>query len=237
MFIQITVKDIAATKWSHLWRTVITNCRAYLSIYLSIYLYPCCPHLEHRASVKCFVSLQYLNLRVSVGLLERGISPSQCCYLRRIIQTHNKRTGIHALSRIWTHDPRVRAAEDISCLRPRDYCDRRRAHNLFNFVVNLECRTVIWIGYMSRKSLDLSYTHKMLDVLASVGIYIFGVCCVKYKFNHGRRLGGKGGKTGICSPHSIFVQNENCRKEINTKYEDQNVCFKSLMFCIRKGNA
>jgi hypothetical protein len=30
--------------------------------------------LEHRASVKCFVSLQFLDLRQSVGLLGRGIS-------------------------------------------------------------------------------------------------------------------------------------------------------------------
>jgi hypothetical protein len=48
-------------------------------IYLSIY--SCCSHFEHRASVKRFVSLQFLNLRQSVGLLGRGISPSQGRYL------------------------------------------------------------------------------------------------------------------------------------------------------------
>jgi hypothetical protein len=56
----------------------------YLSIpifYLSIYLYSCCSHLEHRASVKRFVSLNFLNFRQSVGLLERVISPSQGRYL------------------------------------------------------------------------------------------------------------------------------------------------------------
>jgi hypothetical protein len=35
------------------------------------------PTLEHRASVKRFVSLQFLNLRESVRLLGRGISPMQ----------------------------------------------------------------------------------------------------------------------------------------------------------------
>jgi hypothetical protein len=30
-----------------------------------------------------------------------------------------------ALSVIRTHDPSVRAAEDISCLRPRGHCDKR----------------------------------------------------------------------------------------------------------------
>jgi hypothetical protein len=40
------------------------------SVYLSIY--PCCSQLEHRASVKRFVPLQFLNLSVSVGLLGRG---------------------------------------------------------------------------------------------------------------------------------------------------------------------
>jgi hypothetical protein len=43
--------------------------------------------LEHRASVKGFVSLQFLNLRHSVGLLGRVISQSQGRYLT---QTKNK---------------------------------------------------------------------------------------------------------------------------------------------------
>jgi hypothetical protein len=41
----------------------------------------CCSHLEHTASVKRFVSLRFLNLRHSVGLLGRVISPSQGRYL------------------------------------------------------------------------------------------------------------------------------------------------------------
>jgi hypothetical protein len=57
-------------------------------IYMSIAIYSCCSHLEHRASVKRFVSLQFLNLRLSVGLLGRGISPTQGRYLT---QTGNKR--------------------------------------------------------------------------------------------------------------------------------------------------
>jgi hypothetical protein len=75
--------------------------------------------LEHRASVKRFVALQFLNLRQSVGLLRRGISPSQGRYL-----TNTRNTEIHALSGIRTHDPSVRAGEDISCHRPRGHCDR-----------------------------------------------------------------------------------------------------------------
>jgi hypothetical protein len=42
-----------------------------LSSYFSLIL-SCCSHLEHRASEKRFVSLQFLNLRQSVGLLGRG---------------------------------------------------------------------------------------------------------------------------------------------------------------------
>jgi hypothetical protein len=48
------------------------------------FFYSCCSHLEHRASVKRFVSIQFLNLRQSVGLLGRGISPSQGRYLHRL---------------------------------------------------------------------------------------------------------------------------------------------------------
>jgi hypothetical protein len=37
----------------------------------SVYLaYSCCSHLEHRASVKSFVSLQFRNIRQSVKLLD-----------------------------------------------------------------------------------------------------------------------------------------------------------------------
>jgi hypothetical protein len=50
-------------------------------------VYFCCSHVDHRASVKRFVSPQCLNLRHSVGLPGRVISPSQSRYLT---QTQNK---------------------------------------------------------------------------------------------------------------------------------------------------
>jgi hypothetical protein len=57
----------------------------YVCMYLSIY--SCCSHLQHRA----FVFLQFLNLRESLGLLRRGISPKQGRYLIRTTQAQNKR--------------------------------------------------------------------------------------------------------------------------------------------------
>jgi hypothetical protein len=50
--------------------------------------------LEHRASVKHFVSLQFLNLRQSIGPLGRGISPSQGRYLTQTQNKHNQ-TSMH----------------------------------------------------------------------------------------------------------------------------------------------
>jgi hypothetical protein len=47
-----------------------------------------CSHLEHGASVKRFISLQFLNLRHSVGLLGLVISPSQGRYLTQIQNKH-----------------------------------------------------------------------------------------------------------------------------------------------------
>jgi hypothetical protein len=38
--------------------------------------------------------------------------------------TNRINTDIHATSEIRTYDPSIRAGEDISCLRPRDHCDR-----------------------------------------------------------------------------------------------------------------
>jgi hypothetical protein len=63
----------------------------------------------------------------TVELLGRVISPSQGRYLNTGRHKQNKRIhtpNIHALSGIRTHDPRVRASEDSSCLRPRGYYDR-----------------------------------------------------------------------------------------------------------------
>jgi hypothetical protein len=63
------------------------NCLATRSFCLHLSICSCCSHLEHRASVKFFVSLQFINLRQSVGLLGREISPTQGRYLHRTIQT------------------------------------------------------------------------------------------------------------------------------------------------------
>jgi hypothetical protein len=52
------------------------------------FLYYCRSRLEHRASVERFVSLQFLNLRESVGLLWRGISPSQGRSLKHTQNEH-----------------------------------------------------------------------------------------------------------------------------------------------------
>jgi hypothetical protein len=87
----------------------------YIYIYIYIYIFPVASTFEHRVSVKRFVSLQ------SVGLLGRGISPSQGRYLHEHrINTHR---DIHALSGIRTFDPSVRSGEDSSCLRPRGHWD------------------------------------------------------------------------------------------------------------------
>jgi hypothetical protein len=90
-----------------------------LCLYIYIYFYSCCSHLKHRASVKRFVSLQFLNLRQPVGLLGRVISPTQDRYLRT--EQHKHRINAHrhpCLYGIRTHDPSVRGIEAISCLRP-----------------------------------------------------------------------------------------------------------------------
>jgi hypothetical protein len=46
----------------------------------------------------------------------------------------NAHTDIHALSGIRTRNPRVRASEDSSCLRPRGHCDRRRGFGTVRIV-------------------------------------------------------------------------------------------------------
>jgi hypothetical protein len=89
----------------------------------------CCSLLEHRASVKLFVSLQFLDHFTggrtpwtSDQLVARPLPK------HRTIQTQNKHIhtpNIHALCGIRTHDPGFRASEDNSCLRPLGYRDRQ----------------------------------------------------------------------------------------------------------------
>jgi hypothetical protein len=77
--------------------------------------------LEHRASVKRFVSLQLLNLRQSIRLLGRVISPLQGRYLNRGQHKHRK-THTHTKHPCLEWDLNTRP--QCSCLRPRDHCDR-----------------------------------------------------------------------------------------------------------------
>jgi hypothetical protein len=60
-----------------------------------------------------------------VGPLGRVISPVvRPLPAQDHTNTEETRTDIHASSGIRTHDPSVRAGEDISWLRPHGHCDR-----------------------------------------------------------------------------------------------------------------
>jgi hypothetical protein len=67
-----------------------------------------------------------------VGLLGRGISPTQGLYLHRTTQHRKTQTHIHAPSRIQTCDLNVRAAEDSTCLRPLGHWDRHVTLHILN---------------------------------------------------------------------------------------------------------
>jgi hypothetical protein len=62
----------------------------------------------------------------TVGLLGRGISPSQGRYLHAGQHKHriNTHIDIHALSGIRTHDPSIQASDDGACLRPLGHRER-----------------------------------------------------------------------------------------------------------------
>jgi hypothetical protein len=88
-------------------------------------VYSCYSHSEHGASVKRFVSLQFLNVRYSVGLLGRVISPSQGLYLT---QTRNKHNQISMILVGFEPTIPLIESEDSSCLRQHDHCVRRKAN-------------------------------------------------------------------------------------------------------------
>jgi hypothetical protein len=76
--------------WSLLKSSTSKCLETFIIIYYYYFLFA--PALEHRASVKRFVALRFLNVGHSVGLLGRVISPSQGRYLT---QTQNKHAHKH----------------------------------------------------------------------------------------------------------------------------------------------
>jgi hypothetical protein len=120
----------ALTDWSLSWRCrVVFPVRYRLHFYilfrrasgfkrLIFSLFPVAPNLEHRASMKRFVSLQFLNPK-TVGRTPWMVDQPVARLLP--IQTQ---TNIYALSGIQTHDLSIRAGEDSSCLKPRGHCDQ-----------------------------------------------------------------------------------------------------------------
>jgi hypothetical protein len=69
------------------YRQLLSLGKEYFVVMFAVCFIPVAPTLEHGTSAKRFVSIQFLNLRHSVGLLRRAISPSQS---RCLIQTQNK---------------------------------------------------------------------------------------------------------------------------------------------------
>jgi hypothetical protein len=90
----------------------------------------------HNISIYCSTAhgnlgrfFSFLIYTESVGLLGRGISPSQGRYAHTEQHKHRINTintDIQALSGFRIHDPSVRAGDDGSCLRlrPSGQCDR-----------------------------------------------------------------------------------------------------------------
>jgi hypothetical protein len=98
-------------------------------IIIIIIFFSCCFYLGHRASVKRFISLQFLNLRQLVGLLGGGISTSQG---RCLTQTKNKHR--HPCLE------KERVSQEICCLIQRAHCDRHGGIYWREIVV-------LWINY------------------------------------------------------------------------------------------
>jgi hypothetical protein len=78
-------------------------------------IYSCCSHSEHRASVKPFVPLQFLNSKHPVGLLGRVISPSQGRYLT---QSQNKHRHPYLE---WDSNPRSQRSRERSQFMPYSF--------------------------------------------------------------------------------------------------------------------
>jgi hypothetical protein len=103
--------------------------------------------LEHRASVKRFVSLQFFNLRQSVGLLGRVINSSQARYLT---QTQNKH---RQTSKLWVgFEPTIPVFERAKTFHALD-C----AATVIGYT-GLICNNRLWQWYFTDLAYFLSLT-------------------------------------------------------------------------------
>jgi hypothetical protein len=90
---------------------------------LFIYLFPVAPtcSIGHPWNTSFYFS--YLILDSRYDSLDGGSARSKVAtYTGQ--HKHRINVDIHSLSGIRTHDPSLRAGEDIWCLRPRGHCDR-----------------------------------------------------------------------------------------------------------------
>jgi hypothetical protein len=96
---------------------------------ITLSLFPVAPTLEHKASVKIFVSVQFLNPKTVDRTLLTGDQP----VAKPLSYTGKHKHRINAdrhpcLEWDSNHDPSFRASEDSSCFRPRGHCGRLKDH-------------------------------------------------------------------------------------------------------------
>jgi hypothetical protein len=129
-FPKLTAVYTTACHWPLSWSSWIQSTSSnYIYMAPNLYHSPIYVYLSLYGSTalvdlgRFFSFLIYIQ---SVGLLGRGISRSQGRYLHAEQHKHRKitHTNIQPWNGIRTHDPVVRAGEDVPCLRPRARCDR-----------------------------------------------------------------------------------------------------------------
>jgi hypothetical protein len=120
--------------------------------------------MEHRPSVKRFVSLQFLNLRQFVGFPEREISPSQGRCLNTGQHKHRINVDKHICLE-WDSNTR----SQCSCLRLRGHSDQRAQLPIYWISRRQHTKKVFlqpetWLGcqqifIVKKKTFDITKCH------------------------------------------------------------------------------
>jgi hypothetical protein len=129
---------------------------------------------------------QFLNaIQSRENFLDGGSASCKAAtYIQNNTNKEQTHTDIHALSGIPTHNPTVRASEDVSCLRPRGHYDRHFSENSSipsgglllwrvslptGIIQSLMCRNV------PKKEYEDHYEEFYLLILTSVKILVIMV--------------------------------------------------------------
>jgi hypothetical protein len=182
---------------------------SFTTLWLVWLVYSCYSHLEHKAPVKRFVLLQFLNLRHSIGLLGQVISPSQGRYLTQTENKHKQtsmpRVGFEPTIPVFERAKTVHALDRAATVIGLQLCSSLNMTRTENFE-RWNLRIFIYMsfsGNLLQKVLSPINYFRCIDYFGNLSL---SVC---------RPLSGRSVEWTLIPPPTMQIKKNKKWKEIN----------------------